>query len=192
METVRSLVRTAPGAPPGRGALEDAVARVDAQRCTAALKKSGVADARYANCGRAPLLSTEQKQSVVAFVKRWRSKRFCTANYIIRELKLACKKKTVHGVLSEAGYHWRAAPKGASSRQPSSRRGSSTHSIICDPFDKSFADGTQFVTICDSFVTMKSDHLPSGSTTLLIVVTRFRPVTNCKHGKPTTRFCPLL
>ena len=110
-KAVRSLVRTVSGAPPGQDALEDAVARVDAQRCTAAFKKSGVADGRYANCGRAPLLSTEQKQSVVAFVKRWRNKRFCTANYIIRELKLACKKKTVHRVLNEAGYHWRAVPK---------------------------------------------------------------------------------
>ena len=148
-----SLVRTVSGAPPALDAQEDAAARVDTQHCTATFKKSGAADARYANRGRAPLLSTEQKQSVVAFVKRWRSKRSCTTNYIIRVLKLVCKKKTVHGVLSEAGYHWRAAPKGASSRRPSSRRGSSTHSIICDPFDNSFADGTQFVTSCDSFVT---------------------------------------
>ena len=104
-KAVRSLVRTVSGAPPGQDALEDAVARVDAQRCTATFKKSGVADARYANCGRAPLLSTEQKQSVVA----------------LPELQIPGE-----------------APR---------------KSRICDPFGNSFALGTHFVTICDSFVT---------------------------------------
>ena len=45
-KAVRSLVRTVSGAPPGQDALEDAAARVDTQHCTAALKKSGAADAR--------------------------------------------------------------------------------------------------------------------------------------------------
>ena len=90
---VRSLVRTVSGMRPGQDALEDAVARVDTQRHTAAFKKCGVAKSGYANCGRAPLLTPDQKQAVVAFVKRWRSKRFCAANYIIQERKLTWKKE---------------------------------------------------------------------------------------------------
>ena len=108
---VRLLVRTVSGMHPGQDALEDAVARVDSQRHTLASKKSGVTRTGYANCGRAPLLTPEQKAAVTAFVKRWRNKRFCTANYIIQELKLTCKKKTIHRVLNEAGYHWRPVAK---------------------------------------------------------------------------------
>ena len=37
--------------------------------------------------------------------------RLCTANYIIYELKLTCKKKTAHRALNEAGYHWRPVAK---------------------------------------------------------------------------------
>ena len=73
---VRLLVRTVSGMHPGQDALEDAVARVESQRHTSAFKKRGATSTGYANCGRAPLLSLEQKAAVVAFVKRWRSKRF--------------------------------------------------------------------------------------------------------------------
>ena len=110
-QQVRSLVRTASGMPPGQDALEDAVARVDAQHHTAEFARSGAATMGYARCGRTPMLTSAQKLAVVHFVKRWRSKRFCTANYIIQELKLACKKKTVHRALNEAGYHWRPVAK---------------------------------------------------------------------------------
>ena len=57
------------------------------------------------------MLSAQEKASVVDFVLRWRSKRFCTAAYIIQELRLACKKKKILRALSEAGYDWRAAAK---------------------------------------------------------------------------------
>ena len=50
-KVVRSLVRTVSGAPPGQDAVEDAVARVDTQRQTAAFKRSGAATTGYANCG---------------------------------------------------------------------------------------------------------------------------------------------
>ena len=108
---VRAQVRTINGTHPGQDAVEDAVARVEAQRHTHDFQKTGVAKYRYSRCGRAPLLSQAQKQAVVAFVKRWRHKRFCTANYIIRELKLTCKKKTIHRTLNEAGFHWRPVAK---------------------------------------------------------------------------------
>ena len=42
-KVVRSLARTVSGAPPGQDAVEDAVARVDTQRHTAAFKRNGIA-----------------------------------------------------------------------------------------------------------------------------------------------------
>ncbi len=66
---------------------------------------------KYENCGRKSDLSDEDNERVVDFVVQWRSKRFCTANYIIRELKLKCKRKTIHRVLNAAGFHWRPVPK---------------------------------------------------------------------------------
>ena len=108
---VRALVLTVSGAPPGQDALEDAVARVDAQQAIGEPHRTGVATTGYANCGRSPILTHEQQRAVVAFVKAWRHKRFCTANYIIQELKLKCKKKTAHRVVNAAGYHWRPVPK---------------------------------------------------------------------------------
>ena len=108
---IRSQLRTVNGSRPGQDAAEDAVARVEAQRHTAHFRKFGAAKLGYAKCGKKPVLSDAQRKAVVDFVKRWRQKRFCTANYIIQELKLACKKKTVHRTLNEAGYHWRPVPK---------------------------------------------------------------------------------
>ena len=67
---VRLLVRTVSGVHPGQDALEDAVARVESQRHTAAFKKSGVTSTGYANCGRAPLLTLEQKAAVIGSRKR--------------------------------------------------------------------------------------------------------------------------
>ena len=108
---VRDQVHTAGGGRPGRHALEDAVARVDTQQCQAAFQRTGIASLAYQNCGRKPVLTPAQKSAVVDFVKRWRSKRFCTAAYIARELRLTCSKRTVHRVLNEAGYHWRPVAK---------------------------------------------------------------------------------
>ena len=110
-KVVRFQVHTMSGTHPGMDAVQDAVGRVEAQRRTSKFRKAGVASSGYARCGRTPLLSSEQKKAVIAFVKRWCHKRFCTANYIIQELKLCCKKKTVHRVLNDAGYHWRPVAK---------------------------------------------------------------------------------
>ena len=110
-KVVRFQVHTMSGTHPGMDAVQDAVGRVEAQRRTSKFRKAGVASSGYARCGRTPLLSSEQKKAVIAFVKRWHHKRFCTANYIIQELKLCCKKKTVHRVLNDAGYHWRPVAK---------------------------------------------------------------------------------
>ena len=108
---VRTQLLTVSGRRPSRKAMFHAVARIEAQRHTTGFRRTGAATLAYQNCGRKPMLSAQEKASVVDFVRRWRSKRFCTAAYIIQELRLACKKKTIHRALGEAGYHWRPAPK---------------------------------------------------------------------------------
>ena len=108
---VRAQLLTVSGRRPNRKAMFRAVARIDEQRHTAGFQRTGTATLAYQNCGRKPMLSAQEKASVVDFVRRWRSKRFCTAAYIIQELRLACKKKTIHRALGEAGYHWRPVPK---------------------------------------------------------------------------------
>ena len=125
---VRTQVHAVAGARPGQRAVEDAATRVAAQRYLPEFQRICVVKAMYANCGRTPLLSPAQKQAVVAFVKRWCSKCFCTANCIIQELKLICKNKTIHRALNEAGYHWRPVPEGGklTDAHPPSERRSST------------------------------------------------------------------
>ena len=109
--SVREQVRTVSGGRPNRYALERAVRRIQAQRHTAAFRRTGVATTAYGNCGRTPVLSQQQKSAIVAFVKHWRSRRFCTAAYIVQELRLSCCKKTVIRTLNAAGYHWRPVSK---------------------------------------------------------------------------------
>ena len=108
---VRKALRTAAGGQPGRHAVEDAIARIEAQRHTSKFRWEGVAVLAHSKCGRKPALTSTQRAAVVDFVKRWHHKRFCTASYIIQELRLPCKKTTVYRVLSSAGYHWRSVAK---------------------------------------------------------------------------------
>ena len=61
---VRAQVHTVAGGRPGQRAVEDAVARVAAQRHSAEFQKTGVVKAGYANCGRTPMLSRAQSQRV--------------------------------------------------------------------------------------------------------------------------------
>ena len=72
---VRKQVRAVSGNLPGQRALRNAVHGASALR-------HGIPKPKCANCGRTPMLSPEQKESVVAFVKKWRSRRFCTSRYI--------------------------------------------------------------------------------------------------------------
>jgi transposase len=66
---------------------------------------------KYKNCGRKPILSASQVKQAVAFVKKWRHKRFCTCRYIIQELRLPVKKRTLATILNDNGYFWKAVPK---------------------------------------------------------------------------------
>ena len=65
-------------------------------------KQEGIASTKYANSGRRYgvdggkyLLTEKQTAQVVAFVKKWRHKRFCTCPYIKRELKLEATPRTI-------------------------------------------------------------------------------------------------
>ena len=103
---IQKKVRTVSGKRPGLRALENAVKRQDKLK-----KKQAMAKLNYGNCGRKSDLSPAQQEAVIEFVAKWRSKRFCTAAYIIRELKLKVGKRTVHRVLNRAGFSWRPVPK---------------------------------------------------------------------------------
>ena len=94
-KAVREQVRTASGERPQRWALVSAVRRIDDQHDTAGFRRTGIARTAYRNCGRKQLLTSQQKAAIVAFVKQWRHKRFCTSAYIAQELQLSCGRKTV-------------------------------------------------------------------------------------------------
>ena len=82
--TVRKMTRNAGGKAPSIKACRGAVGRMRA--CNG----KGVPGTAYANCGRKPLLSAAEERAVVAFVKKWRAKRFCVTSHIRAELKLKC------------------------------------------------------------------------------------------------------
>ena len=100
---VRKQVRTVNGELPGQRAVENAVH-------TVAAHKQGFPSLEYANCGRTSVLTQEQQRRIAAFVKRWRSKRFCASKYILSELKLKCSARTVQRTLNAARFFWRAVP----------------------------------------------------------------------------------
>ena len=106
-EKVRLQLRTMSGERPQKAAMRNAVARVQAS----STRNGFSPKLKYGNCGKKPMLSDAEQQAIVDFVKKWRAKRFCTARYIIRELKLLCSKRTVHRFLNHAGFHWQRVPK---------------------------------------------------------------------------------
>lgn len=103
---VASQVWDASGNRPRRRALENAVKRMATKK-----RREAIPKLKYANCGRKKLLSQTDAERVVDFVKQWRHKRFCTARYIIRELKLKVGMRTVQRTLNAAGFFWRPVPK---------------------------------------------------------------------------------
>ena len=50
---------------------------------------------------------------VVAFVKQWRHKRFCTCEYIKRELRLTAAPRTINRALDDAGFFLEEGSQGA-------------------------------------------------------------------------------
>ena len=65
------------GENPGLKGVWDAVKRIDQQHAMAML--GSIPSGNYKNFGRKRKLTRDQEKAVVAFVKRRRSKRFCTS-----------------------------------------------------------------------------------------------------------------
>ena len=100
-----SEVRNIKGEVPTEHAVRNAVERMRASG------KAKIPHTNYANCGRKSVLTEEQQRQIVAFVKRWRNKRFCTCKYVRQELKLKASRTTILRVLNSAGFFWRAVAK---------------------------------------------------------------------------------
>jgi len=94
------------------------VHQVEAVRGTGQLPQNN-----YKNCGRSHSLTADEQKKVVAFMRQWRGKRFCTCQYIAQALKLKVNRKTIANVLVRHGYHWRQLPKirGLSEAEPAKR-----------------------------------------------------------------------
>ena len=90
----------------GRKALYAAIRRVESMESGEFVPKT-----KYANCGRKAALTDKEKQDIIAFVKKWRAKYFCTCHYIRNELGLAVTPRTVNNVLNDAGFYWRLVPR---------------------------------------------------------------------------------
>ena len=106
LDEVRKQVTNVQGETPSIKAVWSAVKRVE--------NMAGddlVPGSNYGNCGRKPKLTEEQEVAVVAFVKKWRHKRFCTCAYIKGVFKLKVTKRTIANVLARHGYRWRPVPK---------------------------------------------------------------------------------
>ena len=97
-------VRNIQGRRPSVKAVWAAVQRMESAQ-------DGLPQGNYKNCGRKQLLSPAQQDAVVEFVKKRRTKRFCTCKYIAKALKLKASPKTIGNVLNCHGYFWRALPK---------------------------------------------------------------------------------
>ena len=103
---VREKVHNIQGDTPSVKAVWSAIRRVDAMCSNDLLPSSG-----YSNCGRKPKLSEAEEQKVVAFVKQWRHKRFCTCAYIRTVLKLKVTPRCIALILNRRGFFWRPVPK---------------------------------------------------------------------------------
>lgn len=99
------------GEHPSKHAVEDAVHRMKV------CGKRSIPRTKYSNCGRRCKLHLDEQKRVVAFVKKWRSKMFCTCRHIRQELKLKVGVRTIQRVLNKHGYHWRPVAK----KQPLTR-----------------------------------------------------------------------
>ena len=110
---IQKMVKNVQGKRPDSDhCVRNAVARVEAAGSkgmpTTKYKNSG---RRYGSDGGKYLLTEKQQKDVVAFVKHWRHKRFCTCEHIKRELQLEATPRTIARVLNRHDYHWRQVAK---------------------------------------------------------------------------------
>ena len=100
------MVKTVNGDEPKEHAMRNAISRVSAQATDDLPGRT-----LYANCGRKAIMTEEQTKAAVAFVQKWRHKRFCTCRYIIQELRLPVTKRTLARVLNKQGFYWKKVPR---------------------------------------------------------------------------------
>ena len=112
------------GVRPSLKSVRNAVARVAEQ------SHKPVAELGYSRCGRRRELTRKQELVIVAFVKKWRNKRFCTCAYIKRYLKLSVGKRTIARTLGRHGFHWKAVPR----KTPLSERDLETRKTFVDKY----------------------------------------------------------
>ena len=112
------------GVRPSLKSVRNAVARVAEQ------SHKPVAELGYSRCGRRRELTRKQELEIVAFVKKWRNKRFCTCAYIKRYLKLSVGKRTIARTLGRHGFHWKAVPR----KTPLSERDLETRKTFVDKY----------------------------------------------------------
>ena len=106
LNSIRDEVVSMIGERPSKKLVWSAVRQMDVSE-----KTGTIVGAKYANCGRKQLLTPEQQEAVVAFMKRWRKKRFCTCQYIAQALKLKVDRKTIANVLVRHGFRWKRLPQ---------------------------------------------------------------------------------
>ena len=110
---IRTKVKNLQGrSPESEHAVKNAVKRV------AEAGRNGVANTRWSNSGRRygpngekNMLTKAQEAQVIAFVKKWRHKFFCTGPYIKLELKLDASERTIRRTLNRHGFYWRTVAK---------------------------------------------------------------------------------
>ena len=105
LRTVRDQVVNLAGERPSKSTVEEAVRRMKASG------KRRLPETKYSNCGRHCILTTDQEKRIVAFVKKWRSKRFCTCRYIRQEMRLKVGVRTIQRALNKYGFYWRPVAK---------------------------------------------------------------------------------
>ena len=104
---IQQVVVDLSGQRPGIFAIRNAVERVDEMKA----QGKDLPTMKYGNCGRKKDLTPEEQKAIIAFVAKWRHKRFCTCSYLAQELKLKVSKRTIARTLNAHGYFWRPVPK---------------------------------------------------------------------------------
>ena len=109
LDDVCSEVHNLKGQPPSKKSVWSSVQRMDEvmRNPSAGL----LPETRYRNCGRKGALGDKEKLAIVDFVTKWRGKRFCTCNYIKKELQLNASRQTIVRALNEFGFIWKRVPK---------------------------------------------------------------------------------
>ena len=102
---IKPMVHNLQGKTPSLKAIRNSVALMTRSA------PGGVPQTKYSNCGRKRALTPKQEQLILAFVRKWRHKVFCTCRYMRLELKLDVQVSTIRRTLNKHGLFWRPVAK---------------------------------------------------------------------------------